>query len=320
MTELLAGLKIETLSRDDWLAEHYKRDQISASRAAGAMGFANFSSPLSNYAELRGEIDGPDTNLPMMLGHMLEPTVATLYEQETGRPTHDPGEFAIIRHPDAPWLFATLDRVTKNKAEEPGPLELKTTGSYSRKDWVDGAPVEYLIQNQVQMMCAQMTWGSLAVLVGNSDFFTHDFLRDDELAERILKSLDKFRSDVMAGNAPDPTWQDGDVIKALHPKDNGKTKHDDSPYAVELLETFEDLKERGKILEKSFDAAKYKVAALIGDNSFLNVKGIRYSYKHQTRLTKAGVMPQHEHLLTAANIEFKPSKTSEFRVLRKAAR
>lgn len=320
MAELLQGLKIETLSQDDWLDRHYRREFLSASRAAGAMGFGQFDSPLSNYAQLRGEISRPNTNLPMMLGHMLEPTVATLYEQETGRETCDPGEFAIVTHPDAPWLFATLDRVTVNSEGGRGPLELKTTGSYSKGDWIDGAPIQHQIQNLVQMMCADLTWGSLAVLVGNTDFFTHDFLRDDDLAESIMKSLDKFHSDVMAGNEPDPTWQDGDVMKALHPKDNGNTKVDDSEYAVELVETFEGLKERLKIMEKSCDAAKYKLAALIGDNTFIQIGVKKYSYKHQTRLTKASVMPHDEHLLETAKIEFKPSKTSEFRSLRKVGR
>lgn len=320
MTDLLKGLKIEKLDQEDWVRRHYDRKYMSASRAAGAMGFGNFSSPLSNFAELRGDIDRPDTNLPMMLGHMLEPVVATLYEQETERPTQDPGEFAIIVHPDAPWLFATLDRVTINKSGKRGPLELKTTGSYSRSDWIDGAPVEHMIQNQVQMMCAQMEWGSLAVLVGNSDFFTHDFLRDDDLAENILKSLDKFHSDVLHGNEPDPTWQDGDVIKALHPKDNGETVHDDSEEAILLLEDFEDLKKTLKRTQQDCDTAKFKLATLIGDNSFIQIGSNKYSYKHQSRLTKASVMPQNEDLLTAAGIEFKPSKLSEFRVLRKVGK
>lgn len=321
METALDPSRVELLKPTDWLNMHYDREHMSASRVAGALGYSEFegNSPLGNYAELRGEIPPPDTNLPMMLGHLLEPAVDTLYRNATGRRTVDLGEYAIVRHPDMPWLFCTLDRVTWNKSEQPGALELKTTGSYNKEDWDKGeGPVEHQIQNMIQMMCTGFGWGSLAVLVGNREFFTHDFLRDDELAEALLRGIDSFRDRVLKGDPPDPTWQDGEIIKKLHPLDNGKTIPINTDEMANLLFDFEDSKAQLKVTGKLCDEQKFKIAAAMGENTFLECQGLRYSYKHQARVTKAAVMPEHEHLLDEAGIEYKPSKTSDFRVMRKA--
>ena len=163
--------RVEQWPKDVWLQRHYDPEWLSASRVADALGYGDYSSPLKAYSELRGDIERPDTTLPMELGHMLEPAVDQLYQRETGRPTMDPGEYAVIRHPDFPWLFVTLDRVTMNGDGERGPLELKTTGSYNLADWKDGSPIGPQIQHQVQMECSGLSWGSLAVLVGNTSFF-----------------------------------------------------------------------------------------------------------------------------------------------------
>ena len=320
MTPAIEIPSVELLEKKEWEELHYNREHISASRVAGILGYSEFegNSPLSNYSELRGEIPPPDVSMAMELGHDLEPVVDKWYQLLTGRPTHNPGDYAIIRHPDCPWLFCTLDRVTWNQANEPGPLELKTTGSYNKSEWQKGeGPIEYQIQNMVQMMCTGFSWGSLAVLVGNQDLFSHDFLRDDELAEAILKGLDGFRDRLKTSDAPSPTWQDGEVMKKLHPKDNGQTVSVETEYMRDLILSFEQSKDILKGTQKEADTIKYKIAAAIGDNTFLECMGHRYSYKHQSRVTKATVQPADEQLLKAANISFNPSKTSDFRVMRK---
>lgn len=306
---------VEHWSPDVWLSRHYDRHWLSASRVADALGYGDYSSPLQAYSELRGDIHRPDTTLPMELGHMLEPTVDELYKRETGRPTMNPGDYAVIRHPDIPWLFSTLDRVTMNDAGERGPLELKTTGSYKLADWKDGSPIGPQIQHQVQMECSGLSWGSLAVLVGNTSFFYHDYLHDPVFAEELLKALDKFHTDVVDGNAPDPTWQDGDAIKALHPKDNGKTLW--NPDLSSMLQDFAKAKTRYEDAETNLLSEKNRLIAKIGDNTYIQAGDLRYSYKHQKRRTKASVEEKREHQLVAAGIMFNPAKESEFRVLRK---
>lgn len=309
--------RVEQWPADVWLARHYDKEWLSASRAAGALGYDDFSSPLKNHHELRGDIERPDTTLPMELGHMLEPTVDELYKRETGRPTMDPGDYAVICHPDFPWLFVTLDRVTMNAEGERGPLELKTTGSYNLADWKEGSPIGPQIQHQVQMECAELPWGSLAVLVGNTSFFHWDYLHNPDFAEQLLKALDKFHDNVLAGNAPDPTWQDGDVIKALHPMDNGKAIMTDAPHVIHILEAYRVAKEREKSVEKQVAEAKAKLGAAMGGATWIQAGDLRYSYKHQTRVNKATIEPKHEAVLREACIPMNPSSRSEFRVMRK---
>ena len=122
---------------------------------------------------------------------------------------------------------------------------------------------------------------------------------------------------MLAGNAPDATWQDGDVIKALHPLDNGQTFQADTPHFKQIVTDFEEAKERDKSAGKQLAEAKAKLCAAIGDNTWINTGTQKYSYKHQKRRTKASVEEKDEVALEASGVPFNISKKSEFRVLRK---
>lgn len=316
----LAGLKIESLPQDEWLRMHYDPELMSASRVAAALGYSDFSSPLQCYAELKNLIPGPDQTLAMELGHDLEPIVAKYYARYSGRETWDPGEYSIIRHPHLPWLFCTLDRVTVNEAGQPGPLELKATGSFARGDWKEGAPVMYAIQHQIQMLCTGMEWGSLAALVGNQELFWHDIERNDNLGAQLLKATDAFHNRVLAGDPPEATYQDAGVIKALHPLDDGSTLAlTADKYADDLIRHFEALKDQLKETEKDFGTTKAKLQALIGDHTFIDTGGAKYSFKHQSRTSKATLDEESQELCKAEGIVYNEPKTSHFRVLRKMA-
>ena len=176
MNMTLDRSRVEVLDREEWLALHYDREHISASQVAVALGVSPYETPLHLYALKRGEVDRPDESLPMRLGKLLEPIVCDLYAESTGRAIEDLGATAIVRHPQFPALFCTLDRLAVLPRGE-GPFEAKTTGSFAKKDWQKEAPMHNLIQHQAQMFCTDLAWGSIGALIGNSDFMVHDFER-----------------------------------------------------------------------------------------------------------------------------------------------
>src|SRR5687767_8539180 len=115
-------------ARERWLAE--RRELLTASDVAAVLGVDPRRSPLSVYAEKRGLLEVAETPW-MRWGRRVEGAIAEAYADETGRPVRDLG-LEIQRHPDVPWLGATLDRqVLEGSAAHPlvapgpGPLEAK---------------------------------------------------------------------------------------------------------------------------------------------------------------------------------------------------
>lgn len=78
------------------------------------------------------------------LGHLLEPVIAVFYKRKTGRPVKRVGQ--MVRHPDIPWAFASLDRVSAIRGER-RIVELK----YAPHRWGDDIDeVPAVVQDQVQ--------------------------------------------------------------------------------------------------------------------------------------------------------------------------
>ena len=329
--------KAELLTRTEWLALHYDREHMSASQASAALGMNPHTTPLALYATRRGDLPAAEESLAMRLGHMLEPVVAKLYEDETGRPTYDPGEYAIIRHPNAPWLFATLDRRTSRiskrwgdrimqtvciphdvpyEMDSDGALELKTTGSYSKGEWEGDAPLHHQIQLQIQMFCAGLAWGSLAALVGNAHFFWYDYDRQAEDVEwKILERLQDFRKRVMAGNPPDPSRTDLDVVKAMFPTEHGETV--DVAGAAEHFRRWRETKAMLKQATQDEAEARAQLILDIGDAAYLHDDGRPLvAYKAQTRKGRLTIGEEWAEAATTAGIPFKRSEGGVIRVMR----
>lgn len=107
MKELLAAEYAEQRSKE-WL--ELRENMITASDVASAIGENHYESPDAFVKKkvLRTKWAG---NAATAHGTLLEPLVRDLYDQRTGRKSH---EIGLVQHREYPWLGASPDGVTED--------------------------------------------------------------------------------------------------------------------------------------------------------------------------------------------------------------
>lgn len=210
-------------SRAEWLAA--RRLGIGASDAAALYGESPWQSPLALYADKRGLTAVENENVPEFIkwGLKLEPVIAQEFGDETGREVVKVPPFTIERDLDHGCLFATPDGkqiTTIGGQAAVGVLELKTTNQFKRADWQEGIPLYYQIQVQHQLMVTGLAYGSVAVLIGGSEFLWADVARNDGFIEDLRRRALEFWARVEAGEPPpaDASEATKDALSRMYPK------------------------------------------------------------------------------------------------------
>jgi putative phage-type endonuclease len=215
--------------RATWLKE--RRQGIGASDVAIILGLSPWKSPLALFTEKLG-LDNPDDadvemSEPQKWGMRLENAVAQGFGEETGRHVVAGDPYAIARHPELPWLTATLDRRQQivDGCELPpdftvetgsiGALELKTAGFMKAEEWEEEPPLYYQVQLQTQLFVAELRWGSLAVLIGGQRFRYKDMERNDRFTRYMVQKCEAFWQCVLTGTPP-PVDAHESTREALH--------------------------------------------------------------------------------------------------------
>jgi putative phage-type endonuclease len=105
--ELLAAEYAEQRSKE-WL--ELRENMITASDVASALGENHYESvdAFVKKKVLRTQFQG---NAATAHGTLLEPLVRDLYDQRTGRKSH---EIGLVRHREYPWLGASPDGITED--------------------------------------------------------------------------------------------------------------------------------------------------------------------------------------------------------------
>lgn len=210
-------------TRETWLQA--RAGTIGASASPTIMGENRWETPLQLYGRLTGDLPPKGETQAMKMGHRLEPVIARLYIDETeDRILEDPGEFTIQRHPDFPWLHATVDRfvVEVVLASEPreergyGVLEEKAPGAHMADDWAEGIPLSVQIQIQHQLAVTGLEWGSAAALIGGQQFVWGDVERNQPFIDELLRQTYEFWERVNNRQAPEAQAADVATLRLLH--------------------------------------------------------------------------------------------------------
>jgi putative phage-type endonuclease len=225
--------------RDRWLRT--RRELVTASDCAAIIGEDPRRGPLAVYVDKVGDVE-PEETVPMRRGRRLEAAIADEYADQTGRPVGALGEYEITRHPEIPWLGATLDRTTDGSLADPdpfggtvaesrdgrvigrAPLQIKMAIG-SAREWKDEPPLGYVVQVQVEMACYSATWGALAALVGPGPLATVDLVRDDAFFATLVPQLERFRWHVQNRVPPEADGKPGTsaAIRRLWAGEDGET-------------------------------------------------------------------------------------------------
>jgi len=148
--------------------------------------------------------DYPDKQSgPMRLGSFLEPLIAEIYQERTGRTVN---EEPLRVHPRIPEMIVHIDRTVK-ASERPtlGVAEFKAFGrGMFAKAKRDGLPIDYVLQVQSGLAIFERTWGCYVLLNrDNGDLVWFDVERDGQVTAMIEAEVPVFWQSVVAGEPPD---------------------------------------------------------------------------------------------------------------------
>lgn len=278
--ELAADVEAEEMEPDAtppddleqaWLAERNKL--VGASEASAVLGVHPYVTGLEVWGHKRGRISTtPAEREEMIWGRILEDPIAREWSRRTGREIVDHGRFTLLRHPTAPHLGCTLDR--EIVGPPPEPLEIKTCDDWM-PEWREGrAPLYQVVQVQMQLAVTGWQRGVLACLVGRR-LRAVPIERDDRLIARALEAIEDFWEQYVETDIEPPVEFHAralEAVKALHPKDSGKTIELSLDHA-DLVKRWEQAKADEKAAEKDKEALQGQIIQALGDATWARLPG-----------------------------------------------
>lgn len=291
MSEAIDLVNYET--RDNWLASRV--NALGASEVAALFNdgegrcLSPFTTPYVLWLEKTGRQDPQElTGEWVQLGNLLEPTIAAIYTERTGRRVWQGGPFCVAQHPTIPYLRATPDRwvIEAHDRGSPGLLQLKMANAFKAHNWDDGPPDFIEIQVQAEMAVTGREWDSVATLIGGGTAFgSWDVERNDGFIAEMYELAREFWARVEARTPPpiDSSLRTLAAIKRLHPSDNNQAVRLPEE-SVEWLDILEKAKSDAKVAEELKTKAESKIRAAVGDATFgLLPDGRRVSLKTTER-------------------------------------
>lgn len=254
-------------TREKWLQA--RSGTIGASASPTIMGANKWETPLQLYGGLTGELPPKEQTMAMRMGHRLEPVIARLYEDETERPTEDPGEFTIQRSEEFPWLHSTVDRfigIFDPEYRGRGVLEEKAPGAHMADEWDDGIPLSVQIQIQHQLAVTGLEWGSAAALIGGQQFVWGDVERNQPFIDELLKKTHEFWERVKRHEPPEALAADVGTLRLLYAQYEPGTTIQLGKEAQVHDSALRQVKDALKIAERAREYHTAKLLEMIGAN------------------------------------------------------
>lgn len=258
----LIGTDITEGDKAAWLAE--RAGGVGASESAAILGLNRWESPLAVYLRKTGDLPPASESPKMRIGKLMEPVIAALYREETGREPLSLQRF--VRSSGHPWMTATLDCV----CEDGRVVEFKNVGPTQAGEWgesgTDEVPAMYLIQATHQMVCAGTDVADVAALIAGNDFRTYTVPRDDRVAGRIVEATGEFMERVRRREPPpvDPD-RDGPLLSRLWPDARGEVEL--GPLGEALVEEWERCGNLAGAYKRARECARVGLLELMRDAS-----------------------------------------------------
>lgn len=217
------------------------------------------------WLEKRGMLENWSGNEATEAGTFLEPSILDYAERELGPLQRN--VFCEANGLDFP-LAATLD----SRVIESGvPAEAKTSGIVGPLfgQWgeagSDDVPMLYLVQLSVQMLCAEAEFAHLYALLGGRGFVAYRVHRDDDVIREIVERCGAWWNAHIT-NGLEPTITEPipmEIIKRIKRQPNKTVElYEDATQAVA---EYEAAKATGSAADKTLEAAKSKLIAMLGD-------------------------------------------------------
>jgi len=173
-------------NKKTWLED--RRKSLGGSDSPTVLGINPYTTRTELWQDKLGLLPEQEPNNAMKRGTALEPIVAEIYQETTGRELKVNTE--ILRNKDLPYMHANIDREILGNGD-PGVLEIKCPGIHIfGKVQREGPLDSYLIQLQHYLAVTGHRWGSLAVFNAERwELLFYDIDRDNDLIN-IIKVKD----------------------------------------------------------------------------------------------------------------------------------
>jgi predicted phage-related endonuclease len=227
----------DQLTRDQWLRE--RSTFVGASEVAAIMNlpgaYANIGelwlSKVKAQEQLGGEeedaaIVDPETAAKFdrkSIGLVLEPAILTLYELRNPELKVRRNGLQIWRHPEYPFIGATLDAEAVSEFGDKRTVEAKNVSAFVRKEWgdegSDEVPAIFAAQGVQQMLVREHlgydTFCDFAAFFGGNDLKIFPVAYDRELAAQIIELVGWFWGLVQRRKAPPMNygWKDATKLQ-----------------------------------------------------------------------------------------------------------
>jgi putative phage-type endonuclease len=284
-------------TREAWLAG--RRAGIGSSDAAAILGLSRFKSALGLYYDKIGMgEEHPRAAEAAAWGLALEGPIAGRYAEITGRYLGSPPTYSVATSERYSFAIASLDKFAVGMErrvehvvprEGVGVVEIKNVHYFMADMWSaennNEPPLEYQIQVQHQLMVTGLQWGSIAALIGGSEFLWADIPRDEAVIAMLAEKELEFWCRVLEHEPPaaDGSESSKEILKKLYPRDTGET----IALGVEGLELHERLvaaKAAIKSAEDEKGNAENRLKQLLGNATWGTLpNGMSYSFKSQDR-------------------------------------
>ena len=192
----------------EWFA--LRADGITATEVSVIAGLNPYKTPYQLWAEKLGKYEPEPVGAAAVRGLLLESTVATFYEMETGKKLKRSN--GIVRIKEIPWVMASLDRTIVG---EEGLVEIKT--STSPRWSLHPVPPEVVAQVQWQMFVTGAPWCDVAVLLGGLVFRIERVAASIEMQTELYRKAVEFRNLLATKTPPTLQGEDSDALAAVVP-------------------------------------------------------------------------------------------------------
>lgn len=244
-----------------------RKKGLGGSDMGAICGFNSYKTPLDVYRDKLGLSEEEEENEAMYMGNKLEPVVADIYAEKTGKRL---SEKPTLFHKEFPYLLANIDRMIEH---ENAVLEIKTTASFKKKEWgaegTDQMPLSYLVQCAHYALIADASYVDLALLIGGNEFRIYRYTRNEPLERKLVEKATHFwNHHILQHIPPDPlTAQDTARWWPAHKPTDTRVADE---VLLEKLETFKMLKQQIATLTKDHDSLKEDLQLYIGNHELLS--------------------------------------------------
>lgn len=246
----------------EWLARRH--DLITATDIGAILGVDPWRSE-GDVARSKTATDETPPSIAMRVGSQLEPLVAELWAEATGRVVERWGELVV--HPEIDWAGATPDYRSGGEI-----VECKWSGNL--RLWADGLPEHVEAQVRWQLGVTGLSVAHVAALVG-TDLQRHVVAHDERIWRDLVAVAADFRRRLAAGG---PFRETAASIARAHPADDGTELVADADLdrAVRALLA---LRDEARRLEGEIEALEASIKTRLGPASVARGDGWTVSWR-----------------------------------------